>query len=728
MKRTPHVNSADRIGRIALVVAVASFGCRGRRHASVHEVAGVRMFVERGIGAVLSSSELTVSHPPSGNDPVVGAGLFSFRYRDHRARGPIAIEVILDAKRATFAEWPTELTDPIAALRHDARSFDGNLTISLEPSAPAVMVHLVAQHLDTLRALGVRVRVPRVGAEIAFADGAPYAPDAPFPITTTPYVVIGGDAPLVIVAPTGLEVEGDGSFLVAKTPSLIAAYGTADATLAIAAAPTMVEALALGARLSKSAARRGATIAIEPRDRATGAPIAARVLVEAQPVSAPTAPTEALVLDRSRDAEPSAPLIDALAPRTLLSVPAGHYVLRATHGIGWSIAKSTLDLKEGESVRAPLYIEEEAPHEGWIGCDLHVHARGSADARAVSYEDRVRSLVAVGVDCAAATEHDHVGDHGPAARALGVDAIFRALTGVELTTGFPNFGHFNVYPWPSDAPIPATHGTTPQALFAAVHAMPGSFIFQLNHPRLHTGDGVSIGYLDVASVDPQTGEAKGAYAYLRNYDALEIFNGYHLHEIDKVLELTEEWLRMLDRGDIHVATGNSDSHNLSFPWAGFPRTLVRVGPSFVQEGRPTQRIVDALTTGRATVTSGPVVSVVVRRSADRHPGTTAATTEDATIGDDARAEGSVAEIEVGLTSWLTKPTLRLHLGADSLGELVLTPDPKRPHRFHASYRLQAVTRRRPLVAVVRATLIDDVRGMTGMNEALAVTNPVWLVP
>ena len=62
-----------------------------------------------------------------------------------------------------------------------------------------------------------------------------------------------------------------------------------------------------------------------------------------------------------------------------------------------------------------------------------------------------------------------------AAVPAGAVAAVMTVTGVELTTGTPNFGHFNVYPWPTGALVPQTHGTTPRALFDAVHALPGSF-------------------------------------------------------------------------------------------------------------------------------------------------------------------------------------------------------------------------------------------------------------
>src|SRR5262249_31186453 len=133
--------------------------------------------------------------------------------------------------------------------------------------------------------------------------------------------------------------------------------------------------------------------------------------------------------------------------------------------------------------------------------------------------------------------------------------------------------------------------------------------FQVNHPRMKTADGSSIGYFDVAGIDPKTGNPTGKYKFRRDYDALEVFNGYELHELPGVRKMILEWIGMLDRGDVHVATGSSDAHTLTMPWAGFPRTMVRVGEGWREAGRPLQAIVDALKHGRAYVTSGPLVEI-----------------------------------------------------------------------------------------------------------------------
>jgi hypothetical protein len=326
----------------------------------------------------------------------------------------------------------------------------------------------------------------------------------------------------------------------------------------------------------------------------------------------------------------------------------------------------------------------------------------------------VRSLAAVGVDCAAATEHDHVDSHAPAASKLGLEPLFRGAQGVELTT---SFGHFNAYPWPDATPVPLTKGTTPRALFDAVHALPSgrTLVLQVNHPRMRAGEGSKIGYFELSGYDGAKGLATGgSVEYLKDYDALEVFNGYQLPFHEAVLALVDEWIAMLELGDEHVATGSSDSHWIQFPWAGFPRTYVRVGPTWSADGRPFDAVARALKQGRAMVTSGPLIDV--------HVG-------EAGIGDTAQGGGVGvrARVEVRLSSWLGEPTLEVRLGREKL-PVTLTRASGMVNGWSAEVVVPKVTTRRPLVAIATAKVLDDGRIVKGLTTGLGFTNPVWIVP
>ena len=688
----------------ALVFALSA--CRRHASSTALEAGGTKIVVldRRSPELEMSAGALTV-YRTRWREREAEDGILSLRVGALRSAGPVPVLLLVDGQHTKIEGARYEVIDGVAAVVQPIVGVDGELITTLDVASSSVRLRVRTRALAAGRLVQLRLAPARNDAMV-LASGPSIAPDAELGTQVSPYVVLGDAGALVIASSASMSLVGASSSL-SITATLDPARSP-DLVVSLSLASSRREGVARAATLAHVEARRGALVTLLPRVLETQQFLPARVRF-----SAPDLPQGLpLVLDPTRDAEPGLWLVDVTKLETTVALPAGRWTMRATHGIGWSIARTELLLQDGDVLRIPFDLHQEVPTPGSIGCDLHVHARGSFDAKQVSYEDRVRSLVAVGVDCAAATEHDHLDDHGPAAHALGLDDVFRAMTGVELTTGEPNFGHFNVYPWPTGATLPPTHQTTPRALFDAVHALPGSFVFQLNHPRMFTGKNDSIGYFDLAGVDPKTGVAHGRFPYLHDYDAIEIFNGYQLGLPDDVIALTEEWARMLDRGDVHVATGSSDSHNLSFPWAGFPRTMVDVGTGWSAAGKPIDAVVAAIKKGKVLVTSGPIVRLTVG---------------DAGLGDEVRAEGGTARVEVRLTSWLTTPTLRLLLGKDDLG-MVTLQEGDSPGVFVGTHALFAVSRRRPLIALVTSEVVGDARDLFGATRALAITNPVWLLP
>ncbi len=674
------------------------------------------------------------SQPPREDDPDDWLGVHDHAQLDGLSSLAIepwpghrfAFEIAIGGVTRKIARRERVTIDSGVGVRHVLEGASGEVIVHVDRTIPALVVRARTSSLGAGATIDLRASVARARS-VTLDRGGPWAPDEWLPAIRSGYAVLGGEHPVVIASPQALAVEAGVGFAVtasaaptmsASAPSAPAGAGEpSEARILFARAFDAIEANTLGAQLAQVPARKNADVVLDVRD-AFGAKVPARIWIQGKPRIKPKPPH---VWDPTRDAERTIPIVDVTAPHTSphtsIEVPEGKWTLLATRGPGWSIARTELEVVAGEAIRAPIALTEETRTPDWIGCDFHVHARPSFDARAVSYEERVRSLVAVGVECAAATEHDHVGDHGPAAHALDLDDRYRALSGVELTTVGPAFGHFNVYPWPAGAKIPKTKATTPQALFDAVHKLPGSFIFQVNHPRMKIGNG-SIGYLDKVAHDPKTGVAHGAFKYRRDYDAIEIYNGYDLQHPARVLKIADEWIRMLDRGEVHVATGSSDSHGISFPWAGFPRTMVKVGTAWRRD-RPIEGIVDALRRGRAYVTSGPLLDFRVGA---------------AEVGDRVSAKGAIARLLVAKSSWLATPTLTLRLGVDELP--VPTPRSEEGH-WVFEVPLPAVTapgatgktaRRRPLVAIVASDLTGDAVGFTGFSRALAITNPIWIEP
>lgn len=679
-----------RLLALSLSIALAGCTCGAKRH----EQGGVTI-EERRDGFLLQSATLTASF--TNGEPTT-----SFTITPWPGRPSITIEASLGGAVRKLVSRELISFNGVAAIRHRLEGTEGELIFTIDPAASTLAVVARAPRLDPGAKLTVRLSTTRA-APVVLETSAAYTPTEPLPAHS--HYVSLGETPLLLASKHALELDGaQPGKLLATASAEAQASDAVEVRVDLAAPESTRDANLLGARLAAVPARGGGDVLIETLDGTTHAPLPTRVWIDGKR----RVPGEPFVFDPSRDAEKTAPIIDVTAPRTVVSLPDGQWSFRATRGPGWTVARKDLTVVAGDIARVTIELLEETKLPDTIGCDFHVHARPSFDATAVSYEERVRSLAAVGVECAAATEHDHVGDHGPAAAALHLDDRFRALTGVELTTVSAGFGHFNVYPWPSGAKIPETRATTPHRLFDAVHALPGSFVFQLNHPRMRHGKD-SIGYFDFVGLDARAGTANGPYPYRRDYDAIEVFNGYDLRELGKVRALIKEWLLLLDRDEVHVATGSSDSHGITFPWAGFPRTMVRVGASWRSGGRPIDAIVDAVKKGRAYVTSGPLL--------DLRCG-------EATLGDTAPG-AKQATLKIAATSWLGPPKVTAFLGAAP----ITVPAPRRDgDQWIVDIELPAVTRKRALVAMVESPLTGEAPGLVGFETALAVTNPVWITP
>jgi hypothetical protein len=282
----------------------------------------------------------------------------------------------------------------------------------------------------------------------------------------------------------------------------------------------------------------------------------------------------------------------------VLAVPPGRYRVLVTGGIEYTIAELKVDVgeKKGATLRAEL--ERIVPTPGWVACDFHLHAEPSGDSE-VPLADRVTSLLAEGIEFAAATDHNHVTDYAPAIAALDAGSALVATPGVEITT--PKWGHFNAFPYPLDAAVPPYAEVTPVAIFEHVRKVSPSAVVQINHPRMP----IDIGYFDLGKADTTTGVAE-TEGFAWTFDTIEVFNGFELGRREVVQKNLADWYALLNLGRIYTAVGNSDSHTLIWQWTGYPRTYVET-----TEPPTSTSIAQGLKAGRALVTTGPFIEVSV---------------------------------------------------------------------------------------------------------------------
>jgi len=389
-----------------------------------------------------------------------------------------------------------------------------------------------------------------------------------------------------------------------------------------------------------------------------------------------------------------------------IELPIGKYQVTATHGLEHSIATEAVAVSEGKGavLRASLKREFESP--GWTAADFHLHAEPSFDS-SVSLPDRVTSLLAENVEFAAATDHNVVTDYGPAISELGAAEVLGSARGVEVTTDDPQWGHFNVWPFPAGKPIPPFAGQTPRALFAAIRAAAPGAILQVNHPQMMK---YNIGYFGLCGLDPKTGVAKDP-EYSPDFDALEVWNGIDNNDMAVTRRNVTDWFDLLNRGHRYTATGNTDAHVLVYQWAGYPRSYVRVDDG---KGVPTpEAIAAAVRAGRVQVTSGPFISLEVGGGA---PGDLVSA-----------ADGKIqVDVEVRAASWIDADTVEVWINGELAAEGALSVAGKAGAvRGRLSLRLP-VQRDVWVAAIARGDKpMTDVLPYTGLAP-FAFTNPVFV--
>ncbi|MDB4995053.1 MAG: hypothetical protein JWM74_2485, partial [Myxococcaceae bacterium] len=452
----------------------------------------------------------------------------------------------------------------------------------------------------------------------------------------------------------GLDAEGlpqvratasaDGRFEVEVPPTVIQWYAALDPTRT--SAPIMFQpGTAYELRLDVSP---GGELHVRVVDADTNQPLTARLIVHG--IEGTLDPS----FGPDYRASGAGPLIDAIRGEVTTPLPAGRYRVAATKGLEWSIDAKTIEITGGHGVHvelAPRHVVS-TPHV--IGCDLHVHARPSFDTP-VSTEDRVLSLVAAGVDFAVPTEHNLVGEYGPALAAQDLSGELASVNGVEITTFNPRLGHFGLFPYPTGKGVPPYRHTSVGAIFRVARRGDPTRMLQVNHPRLPKG----IGYFELAGFKPESGKTPGSMR--TDFDSIEVYNGYDISVPSRVEAVMHDYYALLNLGHHYVATGSSDSHRIQYQWAGYPRTMVSVGSVQGAASSPpsaidTTLLVAQLKLGHAVVTSGPIIEVEAGPHHEAHPGDELASSEDTVT----------AHVRVRAAPWVDVSSLDLVVGGKTV--------------------------------------------------------------
>ena len=393
----------------------------------------------------------------------------------------------------------------------------------------------------------------------------------------------------------------------------------------------------------------------------------------------------------------------------VVAVPVGTYDVTFSRGREWTISTQRISVTAaGVEVHGKLAHVIDTPH--WVSGDFHVHAASSPDSR-VPMRDRVYEFVADGVDMIVSTDHNVVSNYQPVIGELHAEKLLASAAGDEITT--KDWGHFGAFPLPHEmeseghGAIPVRH-KTPKDLFHSVREAAPDAVIDVHHPRLEKG----IGYFYLGQFDDtQDRSTRKGFSY--DFDAIEVLNGFqdtNRRTIDRVMT---DWFALLDRGHLVTATGNSDTHRMTYNLGGYPRNYVRVDnddPAVVT-GADVARGVKG---HHAFFTTGPIVDVMI--------GT-------AGLGDLAPAPGgkATAEILVRAAPWVSVSRVIVYVGGHEMKRWTVAPATL-PVRFRERYDITVAHDSYVIVRVEGDTPLAPVVGdHEGVSVTpFALTNPIFL--
>ena len=308
-------------------------------------------------------------------------------------------------------------------------------------------------------------------------------------------------------------------------------------------------------------------------------------------------------------------------------LPVGTYLAAASRGPEYSVDHRVIEVLKEENPELVLVIDRVVETPGLVAFDPHMHTNRSDGRPSVS--ERIKSVVAEGIEVLNATDHNLITDYGPLLKTLGLDNELTVIPGSEVTV--PDVIHYNTYPMeprPGELGNGAINAAAEKAspLFAASRQKNPGAVLQVNHPR--AGD---LGYFNNFNLDLDAAATSMAELDL-GFDLLEVLNGPYFFSSNQAA--IEDWFHLLSRGYFFPIVGSSDSHGIDGEEPGYSRTYVSVPDD---KGKPLDlaAFISALRKGHSFVTNGPFIAFKVNSTY--------------TPGDLAEAKGR--QVDISLRVW-----------------------------------------------------------------------------
>ncbi len=276
----------------------------------------------------------------------------------------------------------------------------------------------------------------------------------------------------------------------------------------------------------------------------------------------------------------------------------GDYRFVVSHGTEYSAFTSDLTVSSGVTHPIAADVARVVDSTGYISGDFHVHSFDSVDS-AVTRNERIISMLAVGMDFFTPSDHEFVSDFTPELTALGVTDLISVSPGNEITPF--DYGHFGAFPrtvdpnqvnggavdWGRaeppgfDFPVFGAFGLTPGEIYAAAEADPGDQMVMIHHVASFFDSALQFD----TGVTPPVSNGDGSIVRLdpnipnywdEDFDNLEVWIETGRGQIfgNFLGENAGNWFNLLNQGSVHRGIADSDTHALFAVQAGYPRTFI----------------------------------------------------------------------------------------------------------------------------------------------------------
>jgi len=304
-----------------------------------------------------------------------------------------------------------------------------------------------------------------------------------------------------------------------------------------------------------------------------------------------------------------------LAEGLEVDLPVGTYMISASRGPEYTLDQKVIEVSENSEQELVFQINKVVDTKNLISVDPHMHTLKSDGSMTIA--ERIKSVVAEGVDVAISADHNYISDYPSVLKKLGLGEYIAVLMGQEVTPldinqiGMPEFNRFPLRirkgePGNGAIDIRFFENNTP--IFGESRRKDPGALIQVNHPRRR-----GYGYFTYYQLDPETA-ATALKGFDTSFDLLEVMNGpFFSHDKSKNSQVIVDWLHLLKRGYYFPIMGSSDSHGIDRKEPGYARTYVYYKG---EKGNKldTSALIQAMKKGQSFVSTGPIVEFTVNKT------------------------------------------------------------------------------------------------------------------